>query len=83
VVELLIKNWGGSASWAKEGGDQLHEANLLKLDCSKAAAELGWTPRWGLEKAIKKTSDWYKAFQQGEDMRQITIDQINGYQNTN
>ncbi|QWD93554.1 CDP-glucose 4,6-dehydratase [Polynucleobacter asymbioticus] len=83
VVELLIENWGGSASWVKEGADQLHEANLLKLDCSKAAAELSWTPRWGLEKAIEKTSDWYKAFQQGEDMRQITIDQINSYQNTN
>ena len=83
VVELLIENWGGSASWVKEGGDQLHEANLLKLDCSKAAAKLSWTPRWGLEKVIKKTSDWYKAFQQGEDMRQITIDQINSYQNTN
>jgi len=55
----------------------------LKLDCSKAAAKLSWTPRWGLEKAIEKTSDWYKAFQQGEDIRQITIDQINSYQNTN
>ena len=42
--------------------DQPHEANLLKLDCSKAHALLGWKPVWDSETAFEKTVKWYKNF---------------------
>ena len=42
--------------------DQPHEANLLKLDCSKAHALLGWKPVWNSETAFEKTIRWYKNF---------------------
>lgn len=42
--------------------DQPHEANLLKLDCSKAHALLGWKPVWDSETAFEKTAKWYKNF---------------------
>lgn len=80
VVELLITEWGGSAKWKKEGSEQPHEANLLKLDCSKAHAYLGWHPKWNLEMAIQKIVGWQKAFQDKENMQELSLAQINEYQ---
>ena len=40
----------------------LHEANLLKLDSSKAYNKLGWKPVWNWEKAVETTINWYKVF---------------------
>ena len=79
VIELLIKGWEGEARWEKEGLQQPHEANLLKLDCSKAREQLGWTPKWNLENAIKKIAQWQKAYQARENMREVTLAQINQY----
>ena len=66
TFDLLISNWGTPASWARDGVEQPHEANLLKLDCSKAQAKLGWVPKWDLETAIKKITQWHKSFQKNE-----------------
>ena len=79
VVDLLISNWGNSARWGKEGSEQPYEANLLKLDCSKARTQLDWTPKWDLDMAIKKIVDWQKAFQAKENMQEISLAQINHY----
>lgn len=79
VVELLILNWGKGARWEKDGSTQLHEANLLKLDCSKARSQLGWVPKWTLEKAIKNIVQWQKAYQEKENMQEISLGQINQY----
>lgn len=79
VVERLIGKWGGSARWLKDGLDQPHEANLLKLDCSKAKTQLGWVPKWNLEAALESTYQWYKAQKCGMDMREITLEQIHKY----
>ena len=79
VVELLISYWGASASWKKEGSEQPHEANLLKLDCSKARTRLGWVPKWDLEAGIKRVVQWQKAFQAKEDMQKTSLTQIREY----
>lgn len=77
VVNLLISGWGETARWEKEGSDQPHEANLLKLDCSKARTQLGWTPKWNLETAVQKIVHWQKAYQGKENMQEISLVQIN------
>lgn len=41
---------------------QPHEANYLKLDCSKARSKLQWTPVWDINIAIEKTLTWYRSF---------------------
>lgn len=82
VVDLLIAEWGAPASWKKEGLEQPHEANLLKLDCSKARAQLGWTPKWKLEMATQKIVEWQKAYQARENMQEVSLAQINQYMNT-
>ncbi|QWD21872.1 CDP-glucose 4,6-dehydratase [Polynucleobacter paneuropaeus] len=82
VVDLLISSWGNSARWEKEGAEQPHEANLLKLDCSKARAQLDWTPKWGLEVATQKIVQWQKAYQQKQSMQEVSLAQINDYMST-
>ena len=79
VVDLLISSWGETARWEKEGSEQPHEANLLKLDCSKARAQLGWTPKWSLETATQKIVQWQKAFQAKENIQEVSLLQINQY----
>jgi CDP-glucose 4,6-dehydratase len=79
VVDLLISEWGDSARWEKEGSEQPHEAHLLKLDCSKARAQLGWTPKWDLETATQKIAQWQKAYQAKENMQEFSLAQINHY----
>jgi CDP-glucose 4,6-dehydratase len=79
VVDLLISGWGNSARWEKEGSEQPHEANLLKLDCSKARTQLGWIPQWNLETATQKIVEWQKAYQVKENMQELSLAQINHY----
>ena len=79
VVDLLISGWGETVCWEKEGSEQPHEANLLKLDCSKARSQLGWIPKWNLEAATQKIVEWQKAFQAKENMQEISLAQINSY----
>ena len=82
VVDLIIAEWGAPSQWQKDGADQPHEANLLKLDCSKAHSQLDWHPKWSLELATKKIVEWQKAFQLKKSMQEITQAQINQYMNT-
>lgn len=80
IVEMLIEQWELPAEWRRDGSEVFHEANHLKLDCSKAKAELGWEPTWGVETAIEKIATWHKAFRQNMDMREITLSQIESFQ---
>ena len=70
------------ARWETENAEQPHEAGLLKLDSSKAKAKLGWTPRWNLETALSKTTEWHQAWCNREDMAVITTQQIQAYVNS-
>jgi CDP-glucose 4,6-dehydratase len=80
VVKTLAATWGPEASWRTDAsGVRPHEANYLKLDCSKAKAKLGWHPCWDLEMALKATTEWYKAHQAGQDMRRFTLEQVRSY----
>jgi len=81
VAELIISEWGGVAAWEKDGLDQPHETSILKLDCSKAYSQLGWTPKWGLEITIRKVVEWQKSFQAKQKMLDVSLDQIKAFQN--
>jgi len=79
IVEKLTQAWGGGASWVLDGGDHPHEAQYLKLDCSKAKMRLDWHPRWHLEDALGAITDWHRAQRDGKDMRELTLRQIGAY----
>ncbi|HEY7953339.1 MAG TPA: CDP-glucose 4,6-dehydratase [Solirubrobacteraceae bacterium] len=57
-----------------------HEARYLKLDSSLARAHLGWRPRWDLEEGLRETAAWYHALADGEDMKALTLSQIDAFQ---
>lgn len=79
IVEHLCEHWGGGASWTLQPGDHPHEASFLKLDISKARQRLQWTPRWSLEIALKKITEWHQAWLKSQDMRAVCLNQINQY----
>ncbi|MEE8529393.1 MAG: CDP-glucose 4,6-dehydratase, partial [Nitrosomonadaceae bacterium] len=81
IVEYLIASIPG-ASWQLDTKVQLHEANHLKLDSSKAQTQLGWKARWKLQTALEKTLEWHTCWRQGENMYQRTLEQITTYQKT-
>ena len=82
VINLLIKNWGSAADWNQDQTEQPHEAHSLKLDCSKARQYLRWVPRWNLEQAIVKITDWQHLYQKQGNMREMSLKQITSYQNS-
>ena len=69
-------------NWQYDEAPQLHEANLLKLDSSKARRQLNWQPLWQLQTALQKTLEWHEAWRNAEDMRAVSLAQINDYQST-
>jgi CDP-glucose 4,6-dehydratase len=81
IVQRLCRLWGDGAKYLVDAGDHPHEAHFLKLDCSKVHEKLGWRPRWGLEKALESIVDWNKANQQGGNVRDMCIQQIENYSN--
>lgn len=82
VINLLIKNLNVTARWQQSQEMHPHEAYSLKLDCSKAQHYLHWSPHWCLEQAVKNIAQWQHAYQQNQDMRDISLDQIASYQNS-
>ena len=79
IVEQLCRQWGGDARFVIDGAEHPHEAHYLKLDCSKARQELGWLPRWGLEKTLDSIVEWNRAYRQGDGLREMCLNQITEY----
>ncbi len=79
VINLLISNWPEPAFWQQDYSDNPYEAHALKLDIAKARQLLGWIPRWTLSIAIKKITDWHQAYQQNQDMRLFSLEQIHSF----
>lgn len=79
VIEKLCNYWGVDASYEIIESPGPHEANHLKLDCSKAKALLEWHPHWNLEKALESIVDFTKALQAKDDLRKVCNRQIEDY----
>ena len=62
VVQNVKKHWDKIDYEINQDPNQLHEANLLKLDCTKANTILKWKDVWDSETTFEKTVNWYKNF---------------------
>jgi len=60
LAELFCGAWGGDICRTTQEDPGPHEANFLRLDCSKAKAVLGWKPRWDIKTAVEKTVEFAK-----------------------
>ena len=79
ITRTICDRWGNGASYAIDTHPQPHEANYLKLDCSKAKAELNWYPKWDIHTALQSIVEWNKAYLSGNNMRIVTKQQIDRY----
>lgn len=80
IVQRMTQAWSQGATWQVAQGDHPHEAHFLKLDISKARAELGWQPRWSLDTALQKITEWHQAWLAGRNVRELCLSQIAQYQ---
>jgi len=76
LVTLFCRQWGDGAAWVNQHEVGPHEANFLKLDCSKIKHVFDWQPSWHIEEAIARTIEWSRAYLAGEDMLAVTDRQI-------
>lgn len=79
IVDLFVSKWGDGMRWINKHDGGPHEANFLKLDCSKLKTTFGWYPRWNLNEAMDKIVEWSKAWIAGDDVRPIMDRQIEGF----
>ena len=71
IAQIFCSSWGGTTKpeVPESQGTKPHEANLLKLDCAKAKAVLGWRPQWGIRQAVEESANWLKVYSSGGDIR--------------
>lgn len=69
LVDLFCKKWGAGAVWVNQAeANAPHEANFLKLDCSKLKSQFGWTPKWHIDQALEMTCRFSKVWLSGGDI---------------
>ncbi|MEW6552583.1 MAG: CDP-glucose 4,6-dehydratase [Campylobacterota bacterium] len=68
VVHNVKKHWDKINYEINCDSNQLHEANLLKLDCSKAHVLLKWKDVWDSDTILEKTVKWYRAFYENKEI---------------
>ena len=82
LVNEIVKTWG-TGSWEDHSNpDAPHEANILKLDITKAKSQLGWSPKWDITKAITETITWYQQYKTA-NMYDFCCNQIKVYMTNN
>jgi CDP-glucose 4,6-dehydratase len=79
IAESMTQAWGDGASWFLDTDPSVHEAGYLKLDASRAHADLNWIPRLRLGTALDWLVQWYRAHAAGADMQGFTLGQIGAY----
>lgn len=79
ILDHMVGLWGAGASWELDRQAKPHEARLLKLDSSKAATYLNWTPQWRLETVLDNVVQWHQEWHAGGNMAQRCLTDIAAY----
>ena len=82
IVKKIISYWGSGKYRIEASSKNLHEAKLLKLDCSKAHSIIGWHSIYDINESLKKTVEWYKMYYNGiknKELYDFTVSQIIEY----
>lgn len=76
LVDTFCNKWGDGQTWINQYDGGPHEANFLKLDCSKLKTVFGWKPKWDFDKAMEKSVEWAKVYEAGGDVTACVNEQI-------
>lgn len=83
LVSIFCDKWtrqtGETVEWIDRYDGGPHEANFLKLDCSRIKSVLNWKPVWDIEKALEMVVEWAAAYHDGEDVAACIDRQIQHY----
>lgn len=80
LVDLFCRKWGEDAKWKNQADPNApHEANFLKLDCSKIKTIFDWKPRWHIEECMEKTCKFYKVWLSEGDIPAEMDEEINKF----
>jgi len=83
IISELVTQWGEDANYHIDtSAASVHEANYLKLDCSKARTKLGWQPKWNAEETLKRIVAWHKSHSSNADMQAVCLGEIDHYLRT-
>ena len=82
LVDLFVKYTDGKIKRIdRREENAVHEANFLKLDCSKLKSVFGWKPHWHVTDAVEKTVEWSRVWLEKGDVRRCMDEQINEFLN--
>lgn len=80
LVTLFCRKWnektGDMLNWTNRYDGGPHEANFLKLDCSKLKAAFHWKPVWNIETAMEQIVDWSVVYFENGDVAECMRKQI-------
>ena len=77
LARKAIAFWGRGELAVHSNPNAPHEAGILRLDSSKARAQLQWQPRLSVEEAIEWTVEWYRTWaEKPETIEAKTHEQI-------
>ena len=79
LVDLFVRKWGNGMKWVNRYDGGPHEANFLKLDCSKLKTTFGWTPRWHMAECMEKTVAFSKIWLANGDVPAEMEKEINSF----
>jgi CDP-glucose 4,6-dehydratase len=80
ILDKMVAKWGNGASWELDKNNNPHEAGYLKLDCSKAAMQLNWYPKWNLENTLESIINWHQHYLSGKNIQEQCLLEIAKYQ---
>ena len=79
LVDLFCESWGDGMTWESHWDGGPHEANFLKLDCSRVKHIFGWKPTWDVKTAVQKTVEWSKIWLENGDVAACMEEQIKSF----
>jgi CDP-glucose 4,6-dehydratase len=79
ILKAFMEEWGGEIP-VEVQASLLPEAQLLRLDISKARFGLNWRPVLGRVETLAMTAQWYRRHAAGEDASALINEQIADYE---
>ncbi len=80
IASRLAELWEGALDVELDKDANPPEAPHLELDSSAAEQQLGWRCRWDLDRALGLVVEWHRAHLDGEDMRAVSLAQIERFE---
>lgn len=81
LAGIFCESWGNGQTFEAVQKNGPHEANFLKLDCSKVKSVFSWHPVWTARQAVEKTVEWTKVYADGGDTAEKASEQIKEFFN--